>query len=85
MLPYWPDVKGAPLNTIIGGASLWVMAGHSADDYKGVAAFFNYISSPEVKADWHQFTGYLPITMAAYELTKKQGFLRQEPETWKRL
>jgi sn-glycerol 3-phosphate transport system substrate-binding protein len=79
MLPYWPDVKGAPLNTIIGGASLWVMAGHSAEDYKGVAAFFNYISSPEVMADWHQFTGYLPITMAAYELTKKQGFYDKNP------
>jgi sn-glycerol 3-phosphate transport system substrate-binding protein len=79
MLPYWPDVKGAPLNTIIGGASLWVMAGLPADDYKGVAAFFNYISSPEVMADWHQFTGYLPITLAAYELTKKQGFYDKNP------
>jgi len=79
MLPYWPDVKGAPLNTIIGGASLWVMAGHKADEYKGVAAFFNYISGPEVMADWHQFTGYLPITMAAYELTKKQGFYDKNP------
>ena len=26
-LPYYPDVAGAPQNTIIGGASLWVMAG----------------------------------------------------------
>jgi len=78
MLPYWP-VPGAPQNTIIGGASLWVMAGHPAAEYKGVAAFFNYLSSPEVQADWHQFTGYLPITMAAYELTKKQGFYEKEP------
>jgi sn-glycerol 3-phosphate transport system substrate-binding protein len=67
MLPYWPDVKGAPQNTIIGGASLWVMAGHPKGDYKAVAAFFNYLSSPEVQADWHQATGYLPITMAAYD------------------
>jgi sn-glycerol 3-phosphate transport system substrate-binding protein len=79
MLPYWPDVKGAPQNTIIGGNSLWVMAGFKADEYKGVAAFFNYISSPEVMADWHQFTGYLPITLAAYELTKKQGFYDKNP------
>jgi sn-glycerol 3-phosphate transport system substrate-binding protein len=78
MLPYWP-IPGAPQNTIIGGASLWVMAGHPAAEYKGVAAFFNYLSSPEVQADWHQFTGYLPITMAAYELTKKQGFYQKEP------
>jgi len=80
MLPYWPDVKGAPQNTIIGGASLWVMAGHPAEEYKGVASFFNYISSPEVQADWHQFTGYLPITTAAYDLAKSQGLYKEKPD-----
>jgi len=81
MLPYWPDAKGAPQNTIIGGASLWVMAGHKPEEYKGVAAFFNYLSKAEVQADWHQFTGYLPITLAAYDLTKKQGFYEKNPGT----
>ncbi|MBU4426148.1 MAG: sn-glycerol-3-phosphate ABC transporter substrate-binding protein UgpB [Proteobacteria bacterium] len=79
MLPYWPDAPGAPQNTIIGGASLWVMAGHSPEEYKGVATFFTYLSSPAVQADWHQFTGYLPITMAAYELTKEQGVYEKDP------
>jgi sn-glycerol 3-phosphate transport system substrate-binding protein len=81
MLPYWPDAAGAPQNTIIGGASLWVMQGHSAEEYKGVAAFFNYLSKAEVQADWHQFTGYLPITLAAYDLTKQQGFYQKNPGT----
>ncbi len=80
-LPYWPDVPGAPQNTIIGGASLWVMAGHSPQAYRGVARFFSYLASPAVQADWHQFTGYLPITRAAYELTKKQGFYGKNPGT----
>ena len=80
MLPYWSDVKGAPQNTIIGGASLWVMQGHSAAEYKAVAAFFNYLSKPEVQADWHQFTGYLPITTAAYDYTEKQGIYKQNPD-----
>jgi sn-glycerol 3-phosphate transport system substrate-binding protein len=81
MLPYWPDVKGAPQNTIIGGASLWVLQGHKPEEYKGVAAFFNHLSRPEVQAEWHQATGYLPITLAAYELTKKQGFYEKNPGT----
>lgn len=81
MLPYWPAAEGAPQNTIIGGASLWVMAGHPEEEYKGVARFFSYLSSPEVQADWHQFTGYLPITTAAYELTKEQGFYEENPGT----
>jgi sn-glycerol 3-phosphate transport system substrate-binding protein len=80
MLPYWPDATGAPQNTIIGGASLWVLQGHSPEEYKGVAAFFNYLSKPEVQADWHEFTGYLPITLAAYDLKKKQGFYNQNPQ-----
>ena len=79
-LPYWPEAKGAPQNTIIGGASLWVMAGHSDEEYKGVATFFNYLSQPEIQSDWHQFTGYLPITTAAYDYTKKIGFYGQKPD-----
>lgn len=81
MLPYWPDIKGAPQNSIIGGATLWVLSGHKAEEYKGVAKFFSYLSKAEVQADWHQFTGYLPVTNAAYELTKKQGFYDKNPGT----
>jgi len=81
MLPFWPDVQGAPQNTIIGGASLWVLAGHKAEEYRGVARFFNYLASPEVQAASHQRTGYLPITKAAYELTKAQGFYQKKPGT----
>jgi len=80
-LPYYSDVPGAPQNTIIGGASLWVMGGKKADEYKGVAKFFTYLSNPEVQAKWHQETGYLPVTMAAYELTKKSGFYERNPGT----
>ena len=80
-LPYWPDIAGAPQNTIIGGATLWVLQGHDAEAYKGVAQFFSYLSSAEVQADWHQFTGYLPITTAAYELTRTQGFYDENPGT----
>ena len=81
MLPIWDDVEAAPQNSIIGGATLWVLAGHEEGEYKGVAEFFNYLSSPEVQADWHQFSGYLPITQAAYELTEQQGFYEQNPGT----
>lgn len=80
-LPYYANVEGAPYNTIIGGASVWVMAGHSKEEYRGVANFLNFLASPEMQAHWHQNTGYLPITPAAYELTKKQGFYEKNPGT----
>ena len=79
MLPHWSGAPGAPQNTIIGGASLWVLSGHSPEEYEGVATFFNYISTPAVQADWHQFTGYLPITTDAYYLTKGQGVYEEKP------
>jgi sn-glycerol 3-phosphate transport system substrate-binding protein len=78
-LPYYPDVQGAPQNTVIDGASLWVMAGKRPEEYKAVAAFFAFLSRPEVQARSHQETGYLPITMAAFELTEKSGFYAKNP------
>jgi sn-glycerol 3-phosphate transport system substrate-binding protein len=73
-LPYWSDVQGAPQNSIIGGATLWVLKGRDKADYKGVAKFMNYMSDVFVQAFWHQNTGYVPITNAAYELTKATGY-----------
>jgi sn-glycerol 3-phosphate transport system substrate-binding protein len=78
---YWPDVAGAPQNTIIGGATLWVLRNRPPEEYKGVAKFFGFLSKPEVQSAWHQNTGYLPITRAAFELTRAQGFYDRNPGT----
>ncbi|MFZ2653243.1 MAG: sn-glycerol-3-phosphate ABC transporter substrate-binding protein UgpB [Burkholderiaceae bacterium] len=80
-LPYYPDVPGVPQNTVIGGASLWVMSGKKADEYKGVAAFFAHLSKADVAAASHQRTGYLPVTLPSFELTDKSGFYKQNPGT----
>ena len=80
-MPYYPDVAGAPQNSIIGGASLWVMGGKKPEEYKGVAKFFTFLSEPNRQAAWHQATGYLPISVAAYEVTKKSGFYDKNPGT----
>jgi sn-glycerol 3-phosphate transport system substrate-binding protein len=78
-IPYWDDVQGAPQNAIIGGASLWVMGGKTNNAYKGVARFFSFLSRPEIQMEWHKGTGYVPITYAAYEMTKKSGYYDQNP------
>ncbi len=78
-LPYHDDIAGAPQNSIIGGATLWVMAGRKPDEYKGIAKFFSYLSRPEVQMDWHTATGYVPITQAAFEMTQKSGFYEKNP------
>jgi sn-glycerol 3-phosphate transport system substrate-binding protein len=81
MLPYWPDTAGAPQNSIIGGATFWVLRNRPEDEYKGVAKLFTFLSQPKIQAAWHQSTGYLPITAAAYDLTRSQGFYERNPGT----
>ena len=79
MLPYYDDVAGAPRNSIIGGATLWVLKGRPDAEYKGVAKFMDYLSTAAVQTKWHQQTGYLPITNASYELSKTEGFYDKNP------
>lgn len=81
MLPLDTSVAKKPQNSIIGGATLWVLRGHPKAEYKGVAKFLTYLSSPKVQAWWHQQTGYVPITTAAYKLSKKEGFYKENPGT----
>ena len=81
MLPYWPGTAGAPKNSIIGGASFWVMTApnRKPEEYKAVAEFFRFISQPEVVAKWHTDTGFLPITAAGYERVKATGYYGKNP------
>ena len=79
MMPYSPDVAPKPQNSIIGGATLWVLQGRPAAEYKGVAKFLNYLASTPVQAKWHQETGYVPVTLAAAEVTAKDGFYKKFP------
>ncbi len=86
MLPYYQGTPRAPINSIIGGASLWVMnkgpaagGGRSRDEFQGVAEFFKYLSNPEVDAQWHMDTGYVPVRRASYAIAREKGFYRDNP------
>lgn len=81
MLPLDTNVADAAQNSIIGGATLWALAGHESEEYKGLAKFLTYMSSADVQAWWHQETGYVPITKAAAELSEAQGFYESNPGT----
>lgn len=78
-LPYWEAVTAAPTQTFIGGASLFAMAGKSDAENAATAAFFEYLTSPEVQYMWHRETGYVPITTAAYDMAKADGHYDRFP------
>jgi sn-glycerol 3-phosphate transport system substrate-binding protein len=81
LLPIDPELTKAPHNSIIGGASLWTMTApkRTAAEYKAVAEFLKFIGRPDNDAVWHQNTGYVPVTLAGYELSKKQGYYEKNP------
>jgi sn-glycerol 3-phosphate transport system substrate-binding protein len=80
-LPYDAEIIKAPLNSIIGGASVWAMTapGRTAAEYRAVAAFLQFLGKPEIDAQWSQGTGYVPVTFAGFELSQKQGYYDKNP------
>jgi sn-glycerol 3-phosphate transport system substrate-binding protein len=81
MLPYYDDVPGAPLNSIIGGASFWVMTapGRTDEEYRAVAEFFNFISTVEIVERWHVQSGFLPIRFGVFEQLLEDGYYDENP------
>ena len=68
-----------PQNSIIGGASNWVLKGHSKEEYKGVAAFLAFLATNEMQEYWHKETGYFPITVTSYNDLKAKGYYEEFP------
>ncbi len=78
-LPFYDDLPGAPQNTLAGGMALWALPGASKQQSLGAARFVAYLLRPEVQAEWHQRTGFAPVTVAAYDLTRRRGFYKAHP------
>ncbi len=78
-MPYDPEIIKQPNNSIIGGASLWCMTAprRTPAEYKGTADFVAFLATPERAAEWHQVTGYVPVTLAGYDLSKQQGYYQK--------
>jgi len=81
MLPLDTAVADAPQNSIIGGATLWVLRGGAPTEHDCTAEFLSFLSTPENQAFWHQQTGYVPITRAAHALSREQGYYETNPGT----
>jgi sn-glycerol 3-phosphate transport system substrate-binding protein len=80
-LPFDPEVNPHPINSIIGGASLWTMTTkqRTAAEYKAVAQFLKFLAIPEQDAHFHQTTGYVPVTFGGYEKSKAEGYYEKQP------
>ncbi|WP_195909580.1 extracellular solute-binding protein [Rhizobium tubonense] len=66
-------------NSLVGGASLWVLSGKSSDEYKGAAAFLNFVHDPKTALFWSTNTGYIPVTKSGFDYMKSTGFYDKAP------
>ncbi|MEO1679760.1 MAG: extracellular solute-binding protein [Pseudomonadota bacterium] len=78
-LPYWEAITSEPKQTFIGGAALFAMSGKADEENAATAKFFEFLSSPAAQVFWHKETGYVPITEAAYEAAKSDGYYDEVP------
>ncbi len=79
-IPYFSSITSNLNNSMVGGASLWVFDGFSDDVYSGIAEFMKYVYSPQVMFEYHDVTGYLPLTAGAYEVGTANGYYKENPE-----
>ncbi|QSB15673.1 extracellular solute-binding protein [Natronosporangium hydrolyticum] len=76
-MPYNHDVPYA--GNLIGGATLWLIAGLDEVTEDGALAFLQFLNNPENAADWHRTTGYIPITESAVALLDDEGWFEENP------
>ena len=69
------------VGNLIGGATLWMLDGMTSAEEDGALAFMNYFSNAENAAEWHQITGYIPITQAAVDLLEAEGWYDESPNS----
>ncbi|KAB0680193.1 extracellular solute-binding protein [Aureimonas leprariae] len=77
MLPVYEGTERK--NSVVGGATLWVLAGKSDAEYKGAATFFQFLAKPEEALTWSTVTGYIPVRKSGYDYLQKEGFYAKAP------
>ncbi|ABX31031.1 extracellular solute-binding protein family 1 [Petrotoga mobilis SJ95] len=73
-----PDisVSGGP---VIGGASLWLIAGHPDEETKAAWEFLKFVNREDQQIRWHQGTGYFPVRKDAIQRLHYEGFYAENP------
>lgn len=61
-------------NSLAGGGGMFVLSGHSDAEYRGAAAFFDYLRQLEQQTHWATIFGYMPVTVSAFRELEQAGF-----------
>jgi sn-glycerol 3-phosphate transport system substrate-binding protein len=69
-------VNAAP----IGGASLILPKGNTAERQQAAWTMIKWLTSPEIAGGWSRFTGYFSPRIAAYDLPEMKAFIGNHPD-----
>ena len=78
-MPHNQDVDY--VGNLIGGASLWLTNGLDADTEEGALTWLLWFTNTENAADWHQFTGYIPIRTSSVQMLQDAGWYDESPNS----
>lgn len=65
-MPFYDQVVPKPGAPYVSGSALWATSGHTKAQDKATMAFLSFLAQPVIASDWHQRTGFLPLTDAAF-------------------
>jgi len=71
-LPVYKDFKRH--NSLVGGASLWLLQGKSKPEYEAAAAYIQFLLQPKEEQWFADVTGYIPVTNTGYKAMVDSGF-----------
>ena len=77
MLPIYAGTERR--NSVVGGASLWVLSGKSEAEYRGAAEYMKFVALPEQEKWFIANTGYIPVTKTAFDELTAEGFYNDAP------
>lgn len=60
-------------NTLVGGASIYIMKGHDKAEIEGAKAFLDFVRRPEQQMAFTSATGYVPVTSDVMDAIAKSG------------
>jgi sn-glycerol 3-phosphate transport system substrate-binding protein len=65
---------------VIGGASIWILDGHSEDVLEATRDFVLYMTNTENMVSWHKLTGYYPVRTSSIAALEEEGWFEANPE-----
>ena len=77
MIPTYEGVERK--NTVVGGASLWVLSGKTDAEYKAAAAYLAFLATKPEQQFLLENSGYIPVTKSTYQALLDEGFYSKAP------